>query len=109
VGAYTFHLEHITPRKKGGDNSDHDLAFSCWNCNKKKVDDTDGRDPQSDEMVALFNPRTENWDTHFECDQATKEILGKTACGRATIERLQMNNPAQIEARTLWEEIGIWP
>jgi len=99
IGAYTFHLEHITPRISGGGNTDDNFAFSCWHCNSKKGKQTSARDPQSGATVPLFNPRSEDWDTHFRCDKVTAMIHGKTSTGRATVQAFAMNAPLQIEAR----------
>jgi hypothetical protein len=60
-------------------------------------------------VVPLFNPRTDDWDTHFELDSTLTEIRGKTSRGRATVDRLRMNDSSQVEARTLWLEIQVWP
>ncbi len=35
-------------------------------------------------------------------------IIGKSPCGRATIERLQMHRPAQVAARLVWLKIGMF-
>lgn len=59
--------------------------------------------------MKLFNPRKQNWREHFEFSQDKTEIIGKTACGRATVESLQMNNFYQKTARTAWVEIGKFP
>jgi hypothetical protein len=88
---------------------DADFALSCWNCNNKKAEHVDGVDPDSGAVVPLFNPRTDDWDTHFELDSTLTEIRGKTSCGRATVDRLRMNDSSQVEARTLWLQTQVWP
>jgi hypothetical protein len=44
-----------------------------------------------------------------EVDRETGEVEGKTATGRATIDCLQINNPAQLEARRHWMCLGLFP
>jgi hypothetical protein len=36
-------------------------------------------------------------------------ILGKTPCGRATIEALQLNNDTAVEVRREWVSVGWHP
>ena len=109
IAAYTFHLEHLQPKKTGGRNTDANFALSCWNCNNKKAAHVDGVDPDSGTVVPLFNPRTDDWDTHFELESTLTKIAGKTSCGRATVARLRMNDPSQVEARALWLLTQVWP
>jgi hypothetical protein len=59
--------------------------------------------------VKLFNPRRQSWREHFEFSQDQTEIIGKTACGRATVECLQINNFYQKTARSAWVETGKFP
>jgi hypothetical protein len=77
--------------------------------NSKKGKQTSAEDPQSGATVALFNPRSEDWETHFRCDKVTAMIQGKTSTGRATVQAFAMNAPLQIEARESWIQLGIWP
>jgi hypothetical protein len=57
-------------------------------------------------LTALFNPRTQQWNDHFEMHGAV--IAGKTAVGRVTIRSLQINNPEQLETRTRLIRAGRW-
>jgi 5-methylcytosine-specific restriction endonuclease McrA len=58
-----MHVEHIDP--PGGDSPEN-LCLSCSNCNLSKAKATKGTDPQTGDQVPLFNPRTQNWEDHFE-------------------------------------------
>jgi hypothetical protein len=49
--------------------------------------------------VGLFDPRTDRWELHFRPDVDTGEIHGLTATGRATVRRLNMNDPVHAAAR----------
>jgi len=109
ICAYTFHLEHIVPRSKGGSNNYENFALACFFCNSGKSSHTTGRDPKTGGQVALFNPRTDDWHEHFECSKDFAKILGRTPMGRATVERLKMNTELRKEARIYWRMTKTWP
>lgn len=46
-------------------------------------------DPHSDSEEPLFNPRRDNWQTHFQWDGIY--LIGLTPTGRATLELLNLN------------------
>jgi hypothetical protein len=60
------------------------------------------RDHVSRRLVRLFDPRTDIWADHFIVDTDAAKINGRTDIGRATVTRLRMNAPKQLEARSLW-------
>jgi hypothetical protein len=67
-------------------------------------------DPLSGQSVGLFNPRTQVWSEHFQWSRAQVGLLeAKTACGRATIARLQMNHPVLVDIRRLLADLGLFP
>jgi hypothetical protein len=70
---------------------------------------TSAPDPLTGKVVPLFNSRIQNWDDHFYWSENAMVILGKTAVGRATIERLKMNQRRQILARAIWHKAGAHP
>jgi hypothetical protein len=82
------------------------LAWACFQCNVAKGSDVASYDAQTDELTPLYNPRTQEWDDHFELDGA--EIVGKTPVGRVTVRLLQMNHPERIEIRYWLIEAGLW-
>jgi hypothetical protein len=98
--------EHIDPN---GTDDLENLCLSCGSCNVQKGITTSAPDPLTGEVVPLFNPRTQNWDDHFYWSENATVILGKTAVGRATIERLKMNQRRQILARAVWHKAGAHP
>jgi hypothetical protein len=57
-----------------------------------------GFDAETDQVVRLFNPRSHNWEQHFEVDGA--RMSGKTPIGRVTIDVLGMNSADQLLVRT---------
>src|SRR5207244_1999940 len=54
-----------------------------------KGSDLTGIDPETKQIVEIFNPRTAPWHEHFRLQEV--EIVGRSACGRATVSLLQMN------------------
>lgn len=97
-----FEVEHVTPRDRGGADEEWNLALACRSCNGSKYLATAAPDPQSGRSVRLFNPRFDAWDDHFSLHVTSAEIVGRSPIGRATVSRLKMNGPKQLEARRLW-------
>ena len=105
--AYTFHLDHILPRAKGGTAVLENLALACAPCNGAKREKVTATDPRTGKAVRLFNPRTDRWEGHFRWNASRTHIAGRTAIGRATVLALHLNNPLQQEARRLWKLAGL--
>jgi HNH endonuclease len=104
-----FEVDHIQPVALQGGNDDENLALSCRHCNLRKGAHTHGTDPQSGEGAPLFDPRTDSWDDHFNVDEPSFQIVGKTEIGRATVDKLGMNRPLPLRARRHWATLGIFP
>lgn len=92
-----FHSEHIVARQHGGTEDEGNLALACHFCNRHKGPNLSGIDPDSGKLTPLFNPRTDNWTTHFAVDSG--EIVGLTDVGRTTVYVLAMNDPARVQTR----------
>jgi 5-methylcytosine-specific restriction endonuclease McrA len=106
----TFHVDHVQPVSDGGLTALANLALTCPPCNGHKWLHTEGRDPATGQTCQLFNPRSDNWSEHFEWSGSECGLLvGKTAFGRATIARLQINHPYQVETRRLLARLGLFP
>jgi hypothetical protein len=84
-----FQIDHIVAEKHGGQTVPSNLALACPHSNRYKGPNIAGFDPNSRQLVRLFNPRTDLWTEHFEFDGP--RILGRTAIGRATVHVLAMN------------------
>jgi hypothetical protein len=93
-----FHIEHIVARQHGGDDDPNNLALARDRCNLHKGTNLTGIDPDTRQLVALFNPRKEHWFDHFGF--IGPRIEGRTAVGRATVRLLQMNALRRIQLRT---------
>jgi hypothetical protein len=102
---YAFHVEHIVPHKHGGDDDPSNLAWSCQNCNLGKSSNLSGR--VEGKIVALFHPRRQSWRRHFAWRGA--RLVGKTQCGRATIEVLNINADDRVSLRQLLIALGEFP
>ena len=74
-------------------------------------------DPLTGELVPLFNPRQQVWREHFAWSDDGARMIGLTACGRATVAALNVNNPGLsrangfyvVDARQLWVEADWHP
>ena len=85
-----FQIDHIVAIQHGGETVLENLALSCVHCNKRKGPNIAGIDPQTGQVAALFHPRRQRWDRHFEWRGA--ELVGRTRIGRATIRVLDINH-----------------
>jgi hypothetical protein len=80
------------------------LALACFDCNRRKGPNISSVDPNTGEIVQLFNPRRDAWSVHF-CLQGAL-IIGRTPSGRATAELLQFNSPSRIRVREELRKAG---
>lgn len=106
---WTLEIEHIVPLAAGGSNDDSNLWLACHACNLFKGSKTRVRDPLSGRIIAIFNPRQQRWDRHFQWSDDGSMILGRTACGRATIIALNLNNLIAVRVRRHWVVAGWHP
>lgn len=102
-------IEHILPQAAGGQTIEENLWLACHRCNGFKGTQTRATDPETNESSALFNPRTQIWSEHFVWSSDGATIVGRTACGRATIIALKMNNDEIVITRKHWVSAGWWP
>jgi hypothetical protein len=109
-----FTLDHLIPQSLGGDDSENNLALACHRCNGRRYNFTDGIDPETQTSVALFNPRMDLWLDHFSWSADGQNIFGISAIGRATLNRLDLNDDFHDDgsikrARRLWIRGGWHP
>jgi hypothetical protein len=95
-----YTVDHVLPKKHGGNDEEANLALACYRCNLHKGPNLADIDPKSGEMVALFNPRQQSWPDHF--DRIGAVIVGLTPTGRTTVRVLAMN---ALERRELRQEL----
>jgi len=102
-------IDHIIPLARGGSDEAYNLCLACEFCNQYKWTKIDEIDPHSKQRVSLFNPRQQNWVEHFRWHENGTEIIGLTACGRATIVALKLNNTLAVTVRRNWVKAGWHP
>ncbi|MEA3339906.1 MAG: HNH endonuclease signature motif containing protein [Chloroflexota bacterium] len=104
-----MHVEHIIPLAAGGSSKRENLWLSCALCNSYKGSRTHAPDPVTSKITSLFNPRTQIWPEHFAWSLDVTHVIGRTACGRATVEALRLNNAFIVTARRYWTSVGWHP
>ena len=103
-------MEHIIPRSKGGSDDESNLWLSCPLCNGHKSDKTHAIDPETGQLVPLFNPRTQSWFEHFRWTSDGLRIAGLSPIGRETAAALHLDDdPDALEVRSYWVLAGWHP
>jgi len=93
--------DHIIATQHRGQTTLENLAFACIQCNRLKGPNIASVDPQTKGIVALFNPRTDQWPDHFRTERG--RIIPLTPAARATAALLNFGEPDREEARdNLW-------
>ena len=100
-------IDHIRARKHHGPTTMRNTCWACAQCNGAKGSDATSYDPDTDELLRLFNPRVDKWKGHFFWDGPI--LRGKTPIGRATIALLRINDSARIAHRHLLMSAGLYP
>lgn len=112
ASAALFEIDHLIPRSLGGSDELVNLALACQRCNRYRYNFQKGTDPKTQEEVSLFNPRQEKWSNHFIWTADGLKIIGLTPVGRATVQRLDLNDEFHndgfiVKARRFWI-LGGW-
>lgn len=102
-------MDHIEPESLGGVSKEYNLAAACAICNNRKSNVQTVVDPLTNEVVPLFNPRTQIWREHFKWSEDGTRLIGLTSIGRATVEKLQINREITVRERKRWVEVGWHP
>jgi hypothetical protein len=102
-------IEHIYPTSRGGADAEENLWLACRECNLHKGSKIFGFDDVLLKRVRLFNPRKQRWSEHFTWNKDKTLIVGKTACGRATVLALNLNNDYVVTTRHFWKDTNIFP
>jgi hypothetical protein len=97
----------VIAEKHGGQTLLDNLALSCTVCNRRKGSDISSIDPETGDLVALFNPRTQQWLEHFNLDGVY--LVGLTDVGRTTVEFLQLNAFERLTERDALMRAGRYP
>ena len=105
--AFEHEPDHIIPVQHGGDTTAENLALACLHCNRRKGPNVGSFDPKTGVLVAFYNPRTHDWDTHFTLKGGVIRPLTPEA--RVTVKILQLNQEQQIEERVRLIALGMYP
>ena len=97
-------IDHIRAVKHEGATEVDNLALACIVCNRNKGSDIATFDPETQQLVRLFNPRQDIWADHFKLDGA--RIEGLTPIGRGTVHLMQFNHATRVRHRALLQEEG---
>lgn len=108
VGA-SFTVDHIIPQVLGGSDEPDNLCLACWDCNRLKRTHVAGVDPDTGQRAPLFDPNHQRWADHFAWSEDGRLVLGLTPIGRATVERLRLNQAVLVRAREHWIRAGWHP
>lgn len=104
-----FTMDHVFPLSLGGATAAGNLALACFHCNRRKGNAVEAVDPATQEVVPLFNPRTDAWSEHFAWSADRLEIVPLTASGRATVQRLDLNRERIRRIREADRAVGRHP
>lgn len=102
-------IDHIIPQSLGGADDLDNVCSACRTCNKHKSNTLIGIDPETGSEITLYNPRKQQWKSHFKWSDDFSQIIGISAIGRATIARLHMNNTLITSTRKIWHDAGWTP
>ena len=89
----------------GGETDKDNLALSCMRCNRFKGPNVGSFDPESGNLVPLFNPRKQIWTDHFKIENAF--IIPLTAEARVTVKILRLNDEDRVAERKCMVEAGL--
>lgn len=104
-----FSVEHIIPKSKKGTDNPSNLAFACQCCNGHKYNKIKGLDPINRQIVALYNPRKDKWQEHFNWSEDFLLIEGISPTGRATVVTLDLNRKSLVNLRNVLFAFGEHP
>jgi hypothetical protein len=102
-------IDHVTPLASGGSSAIENLCLACYRCNEFKGARLEVVDPLTGSSVTLFKPSIQSWRDHFAWSNDGLYVVGLTACGRATVETLHLNDDRLVQARRIWLLVGLHP
>jgi hypothetical protein len=101
---YAHEVDHIIPIKHRGETNLDNLCLACLDCNRHKGSDFGSFDPDTGQITALFNPRTQTWHEHFRLDGP--RIIPLSPEGRVTVFVLRLNDEIRVLARQALIQAG---
>ena len=115
LSANRFTVDHVIPKSLGGSDELDNLALACRRCNERRYNFVAGIDPETQEIVPIFNPRQQKWTDHFIWRNQGVVIEGTSPIGRTTCLRLDLNDTRYPEedsireTRRFWIQTGLHP
>ena len=106
VALHQHEPDHIVPRQHGGETHESNLALACLRCNWYKGPNVGSFDPLTGMLVPLFNPRTQQWMSHFAWNGAIIRPLTPEA--RVTVRLLRLNDADRVEERQRLVDTGLY-
>jgi 5-methylcytosine-specific restriction endonuclease McrA len=73
----SMEIDHIIPESLGGLTEEANLWLACSLCNDHKNDRIAALDPETGELVRLFDPRRQYWHEHFAWNASGEQVLGR--------------------------------
>jgi hypothetical protein len=108
VGVFFAHEpDHVIAGQHGGASTPENLALACVQCNRLKEPNIASVDPDTGQIVPLFNPRTDQWSEHFRFDEG--RIAALTTIGRATAQLLDFADRDREDLRRKLRLAGRYP
>jgi len=104
-----FEIDHIFPLAAGGTSQPDNLSLACSGCNGYKSDYFVAIDPGTGQLSPLYNPRTDDWAEHFRWDAEFTYIIGISAIGRATVDKIKVNRESIVNLRRVLVKVGEHP
>ena len=108
LSANRFTVDHVIPKSLGGSDELDNLALACRRCNERRYNFVASIDPETKNIVPIFNPRTQKWADHFIWLDKGVVIEGTTPVGRATCLRLDLNDTRYPEKDSIRETRRFW-
>lgn len=71
-------IDHLIPESLGGLTEEPNLWLACSLCNDHKAGRIAAPDPESGQVVRLFDPRRQSWPEHFRWSEQGAEVIGLT-------------------------------
>jgi hypothetical protein len=106
--SYFIHeIDHIYAEKHGGETHKTNLCLACAPCNRYKGSDLCSLDHETKQIVPLFHPRQDIWETHFEL-QLDGLIRPLTPTGRVTARILNFNRDEMVAERERLLQLGVY-
>lgn len=100
------HIDHIISEKHGGLTTEDNLAYACAVCNRFKGSDI-GSISAAKNFIRFFNPRCDDWQTHFILQQTY--IQSCSEIGEVTAKVLRFNDSEQLAERQILIAQGHYP